>query len=66
MDPCLTVEGATTKEVFETYIEQVLAPTLQDGQVVIDNLSSHKGERVKELIGKALWAITPGDLQGFF
>jgi transposase len=49
--PCLTVEGATTKEVFESYIEQVLAPTLRDGQVVVmDNLSSHKGERVKELI----------------
>jgi transposase len=51
MGPCLTVEGATTKEVFESYIEQVLAPTLRDGQVVVmDNLSSHKGERVKELI----------------
>jgi transposase len=51
MGPCLTVEGATTKEVFETYIEQVLAPTLGDGQVVVmDTLSSHKGERVKKLI----------------
>jgi transposase len=52
MGPCLTVEGATTKEVFESYIEQVLAPTLRDGQVVVmDNLElSHKGERVKELI----------------
>jgi transposase len=51
MGSCLTVEGATTKEVFESYIEQVLAPTLRDGQVVVmDNLSSHKGERVKELI----------------
>ena len=52
MGPCLTVEGATTKEVFETYnIEQGLAPTLRDGQVVVmDNLSSHKGERVKELL----------------
>jgi transposase len=47
----LTVEGATTKEVFESYIEEVLAPTLREGQVVVmDNLSSHKGERVKELI----------------
>jgi transposase len=52
MGPCLTVEGATTKEVFETYnIEQGLAPTLRDGQVVVmDNLNSHKGERVKELV----------------
>jgi transposase len=51
MGPCLTVEGATTKVVFESYVEQVLAPTLCEGQVVVmDNLSSHKGERVKELI----------------
>jgi transposase len=51
MGPCLTVEGGTTKEVFEAYIEQVLAPTLRAGQVVVmDNLSSHKGERIKELI----------------
>ena len=51
MGPCLAVEGATTKAVFETYVEQVLAPSLRPGQVVIlDNLSSHKGERVRQLI----------------
>ena len=45
MGPCLTLEGATTKEVFESYIEQVLVPTLRAGQVVvIDNLSSHTRE----------------------
>jgi transposase len=49
--PCLAVEGATTSEVFETYIEQMLRPALRPGQmVVMDNLSSHKGERVRELI----------------
>ncbi len=51
MGPCLAVEGATTKTVFETYVEQVLVPSLRAGQVVIlDNLSSHKGDRVRELI----------------
>lgn len=51
MGPCLAVEGATTKTVFETYVEQVLVPSLRTGQVVIlDNLSSHKGDRVRELI----------------
>jgi transposase len=51
MGPALTVEGATTSAVFETYVEQVLEPTLRKGQVVVmDNLSAHKGERVKELI----------------
>jgi transposase len=51
MGPCLAVEGPTTKAVFEAYVEQVLAPSLRPGQVVIlDNLGAHKGERVRELI----------------
>ena len=51
MGPSLAVEGATTREVFETYIEKVLAPSLRSGQVVVmDNLSSHKGQRARELI----------------
>jgi transposase len=51
MGPSLTVEGATTSVVFEAYVEQVLGPTLRKGQVVVmDNLSAHKGERVRELI----------------
>jgi transposase len=42
--PCLAVVGSTTKEVFEAYVENVLAPTLQpDRVVVMDNLVTHKG-----------------------
>ena len=51
LGPCLAVEGATTREVFEAYLERVLAPTLRPGQVVVmDNLSAHKGGRVTEII----------------
>ena len=51
LGPCLAVEGATTREVFEAYLERVLAPTLVPGQVIVmDNLSAHKGERVRKLI----------------
>jgi transposase len=51
MGPSLAVEGGTTSRVFETYLERVLAPTLRRGQVVVmDNLSAHKGERVREII----------------
>jgi hypothetical protein len=51
MGPSLAVEGATTREVFEAYLERVLAPSLRPGQVVVmDNLSVHKGGRVSELI----------------
>jgi transposase len=51
MGPSLAVEGATTARVFETYVERVLVPSLSRGQVVLmDNLSVHKGERIRELI----------------
>ena len=45
------MEGATTRAVFEAYVEEALAPSLRAGQVVVmDDLTAHKGERVKELI----------------
>ena len=51
MGPALMVEGATTARVFEAYVEKVLAPRLRPGQVVVmDNLSAHKGDRVRKLI----------------
>jgi transposase len=51
MGASLMVEGSTNREVFETYLKDVLCPTLKQGQVVVmDNLSAHKGERVRELI----------------
>ncbi len=51
MGRCLAVEGATTRGVFEAYLERVLAPSLRPGQVVVmDNLlSAHKG-RVREIV----------------
>jgi transposase len=51
MGASLVVEGSTNTKVFETYLTEVLLPTLEEGQVVVmDNLSSHKGQRVRELI----------------
>jgi DDE superfamily endonuclease len=49
MGPSMTVEGATTKEVLETYVEHFLAPELEPGQevVVMDNLGAHTPERVR-------------------
>ena len=49
---CSTVvDGAVNAEVFEAFIEQVLLPTLDAGDVVVmDNLSSHKRRRTRELI----------------
>jgi len=51
MGPCMTVVGSTTKAVFEAYVEEVLAPSLRPGRVVVmDNLGAHRGEKVRELI----------------
>ncbi len=51
MGPSLAVEGSTTREVFEVYLERVRAPELKPGQIVaMGNLSAHKGKRVREPI----------------
>jgi hypothetical protein len=53
MGPSMAVEGATTSRVFETYLEQVLAPTLRPAQVVVmdNNLGAHwPKRRIRELI----------------
>ena len=45
------LDGPINREAFEVYVEQVLAPELNAGDVVVmDNLSSHKGPRVQEMI----------------
>jgi transposase len=47
----LVVDGAMNGDIFRAYVEQVLAPTLKPGDVVIlDNLSSHKVTGVREAI----------------
>ena len=57
----MAVEGATDKEVFETYVEHFLAPTLSEGQVVVmDRLGAHRTQKVRELIegrGAELWLL---------
>jgi hypothetical protein len=35
MGEVVSIEGATDAEVFETYVEEFLAPTLEAGQVVV-------------------------------
>ncbi len=57
------MEGATTKAIFEAYAQEILAPTPKARQIVVmDNLSSHKGQRVEELIeerGRGLVYLPP-------
>jgi transposase len=47
----MILEGAVDTLAFEAYVEQVLAPGLRPGQIVVlDNLSVHKGERGRQAI----------------
>jgi transposase len=47
----LVVDGAMNGDIFRAYVEQVLAPTLAPGDlVVVDNLGSHKVAGVREAI----------------
>ena len=52
---CSTVvEGAVNGDVFEAFVAQVLVPELRPGDVVVmDNLSSHKRARTREMIESA-------------
>lgn len=49
----MTVEAATDREIFLAYLDEVLCPQLKAGDVVVmDNLSSHKVNGVRERIEK--------------
>jgi transposase len=48
------LEGPINGDSFRLYVEKVLLPTLRPGDIVImDNLGSHKGKAVRQLIRSA-------------
>ena len=50
----MTIEAATDREIFLAYLDEVLCPKLRPGDVVVmDNLSSHKVQGVRERIEAA-------------
>jgi len=50
----MVLDGPINRIAFETYVAKVLVPELNPGDVVVmDNLSSHKGPRVREMIEAA-------------
>jgi len=68
MDHCgilaaMTIEAATDREVFLTYLDEVLCPKLRPGHVVVmDNLSAHKVDGVRQRIeasGASLLYLPP-------
>ena len=51
MGESMTIEGTTDAEAFEAYVEHFLAPSLEEGQVVVlDGLGAHRTEKVRELV----------------
>jgi len=51
MGPAFVLDGTADSAAFEIYVEQILAPSLRPGQIVIvDHLSIHLGPRVKQAI----------------
>jgi transposase len=59
----MVLDGPINGELFRTYVEEVLVPTLRPGDVVIvDNLGSHKGAAVRtaiEAAGASLLYLPP-------
>ncbi len=48
--PCM-LDGPINGQLFATYVEQFIVPTLAPGDIVImDNLDSHKGQAVRKAI----------------
>lgn len=59
-DAPFVLDGSVNSEAFRAYVEQVLVPTLQfgdlpatDGWGVMDNITRHKGQAVQKAICNA-------------
>jgi transposase len=51
IEAAMTIEAATDGEIFTAYVEQVLCPILQPGDVVVlDNLSAHRVAGVEHTV----------------
>jgi transposase len=59
----MSLDGATDRIAFETYVERVLAQTLRPGDIVVmDNLAPHKSPHAAECMRRAgayLWLLPP-------
>jgi transposase len=47
----MTVDGATDGKVFTTFVREVLAPTLREGDIVVlDNLGAHRSQAARAAV----------------
>lgn len=51
MGEAMIIDGSIDAVAFERYVEEILAPSLTVGQIVVmDNLAAHTGKKVEQLI----------------
>ena len=59
----MVIESPTDADVFQSYVEHVLVPSLRAGDIVVmDNLAPHKGSAVAGAIraaGAEVWFLPP-------
>ena len=59
----IVFDGPTNAMIFRSYVEECLAPALQEGDIVVmDNLASHKVVGIREAIeqaGASIWYLPP-------
>jgi transposase len=56
----MTIKGSVDTLVFNAYLEDVLRPTLREGEVIVlDNLRAHRASRIEETVrecgAQVLW-----------
>jgi len=60
---CMVVEGATDRDVFQAYVDNVLVPSLRPGDIVVlDNLAPHKSPGIAiaiQAVGADIWFLPP-------
>lgn len=57
VEATMSIEGAVDTEVFDAYVEQVLRPTIRDGDVIVlDNLTAHRASCIEEVAAE--WGAT--------
>ncbi len=58
--PAVQLPGALDRAAFDTFVAELLVPTLRPGQVVVwDNLSVHKSAHARQLIETAGCRVVP-------